>query len=627
MLDAPQEEDELAGKAYDARLMRRLLGYLRPYKRHVLIALVLTMLGAPLALAGPPLVRAAFDLYLAPDPAQPPTGYTLVIKQMAEQFGYGDRAADGLAFIALLFVVANLAAMIVLYAEAFVLQRIGQRIMYDLRNQIFAHLQHLPVRFYDRQPVGRLMTRLTSDVEALNELFSWVVITIFGDVMMILYIVVWMFQVNRRLALVSFLILPLIAALTIWFRLRSRAAYRRVRACTARIGTFLQERITGMSIVQLFNREDDELGTFKLINGAYRRANLKTVFYNAVFFPAVEVIAAVGIALIIWQGGGQVIQGVATLGTLIAFVQLAQLFYEPISDMSEKYNLLQSAMSASERIFQLLDEPIASVAVEKRVAVGKVRGHLEFRHVWFAYQDEEWVLRDVSFTIEPGESVAFVGHTGAGKTTITSLLLRFYELQRGQILLDGVDIRHIDLAELRSNFGVVLQDVFLFSGDIAGNIRLGNTSISDEQLYAAARQVNADGFINKLSRGYASHLHERGTGLSVGQKQLISFARALAFEPRVLIMDEATSSIDTETEHLLREAVQRSMRGRTSLIIAHRLSTVQSVDKIIVIHRGEVREIGTHQALLRARGLYWRLYRLSLQTPHQEALVENVSAD
>jgi ATP-binding cassette subfamily B protein len=607
--------------------MRRLLGYLSPYKHYVLAALALTVLGGPLVVAAPPLVRAAVDLYLLPNPAHPPDGYTLVIKQAAESLSFGEQASSGVAFIALLLVAANLAAMVVLYAEAFVLQRMGQHIMYDLRNQIFAHLQRLPLQYYDRHPVGRLMTRLTSDVEALNELFSSVVIAIFGDATMLLYVVFWMFLVNWRLALASLLILPPMVALTIWFRRRSRTAFRSIRVHVARINTFLQERLTGMSVVQLFNREESELRNFREINDAYRKANVNTIFYNAVFFPAVDIIAATGIALILWYGGGQVVQGVVTLGTVIAFLQMAEMFYEPIGDMSARYNMLQSAMSAAERIFQLLDEPVTIQSPEEPTHVGRVRGRIEFRNVWFAYQDEDWVLKDVSFVVQPGESVAFVGHTGAGKTTITNLLLRFYDLQRGQILLDGIDIRKLDLAELRANFSIVLQDVFLFSGNISSNIRLGNTTISDEQLCEAARQVNADSFINKLGNGYSTDLHERGAGISVGQKQLISFARALAFDPRVLIMDEATSSIDTETEVLLHDAVKRLMAGRTSLVIAHRLSTVQAVNNIIVIHKGEVREFGTHQELLRQRGLYWLLYRLSLYQTHQNELVESFSAD
>jgi ATP-binding cassette subfamily B protein len=616
------EED----KTYDTRLMRRLLGYLWPYKRYVIFALVLTMLGGPLVVAGPPLVKAAVDLYLLPDPAHAPEGYTLLIKQAAETLGFGGQPSSGVAFIALALLTANLAAMFVLYAEAFLLQRMGQHIMFDLRNQIFAHLQRLPLQFYDRNPVGRLMARLTSDVEALNELFSSVVIAFFGDMAMLLYIVFWMFLLDWRLALVALLIMPPLIAVTIWFRLRSRTAFRAVRTHVARISTFLQERITGMPVIQLFNREESELRAFKDINRDYRKANLDAIFYNAVFFPAVDIIVAAGIALIIWYGGGQVLQTVVTLGTVIAFLQMAEMLYEPIGDMSERYNLFQSAMSASERIFELLDEPVTMKSPEEPVPVDPVKGHIEFRNVWFAYQDEDWVLKDVSFVVQPGQSVAFVGHTGAGKTTITNLLLRFYDVQRGQVLLDGVDVRNLELARLRSSFSVVPQDIFLFSEDIASNIRLGNESISDERVRDAARQVNADRFINKLSSGYETGLDERGAGISVGQKQLISFARALAFDPRVLILDEATSSIDTETEVLIHDAVKRLMSGRTSLVIAHRLSTVQAVDNIIVLHKGEVRESGTHQELLRQRGLYWLLNQLSMYQPEHEELVESVPA-
>ena len=610
----------------DTNLLRRLLVYLWPYKRYVIFALVLTMLGGPLVVAGPPLVKAAVDLYLLPDPSHPPEGYTLVIKQAAEMFGFGGRPSSGVAFIALALLAANLAALFVLYAESFLLQRMGQRIMFDLRNEIFAHLQRLPLQFYDRNPVGRLMTRLTSDVEALNELFSSVVIAFFGDMAMLLYIVFWMFLLDWRLALVSLLMLPPLIAVTIWFRLKSRSAFRTVRTHVARISTFLQERLTGMPVVQLFNREERELGTFKSINHDYRKANLDAIFYNAVFFPAVDIIVAAGIALIIWYGGGQVLHAALTLGTVIAFLQMAEMLYEPVGDMSERFNMLQAAMSASERIFELLDEPVTTKSPEQPASLTKVRGQIEFRNVWFAYDEEDWVLKDVSFVVQPAESVAFVGHTGAGKTTITNLLLRFYEVQRGQVLLDGVDVRDIEPAQLRSSFSIVPQDVFLFTEDISRNIRLGNETISDEQVRDAARQVNADGFINKLSRGYETELHERGAGISVGQKQLISFARALAFDPRVLILDEATSSIDTETEMLIHDAVKRLMAGRTSLVIAHRLSTVQAVDKIIVLHKGEVRESGTHQQLLRQRGLYWLLNQLSMyQTDHEE-LVEIASA-
>jgi len=400
-----------------------------------------------------------------------------------------------------------------------------------------------------------------------------------------------------------------------------------VRVRIARINAFLQEHITGMPVVQLLNREAKEMRQFEQINNAHRQANIDTIFYYAVFYPAVEIVGALGIALIIWYGGGQVVRGVATIGTLVAFIQLARNFYEPISDISEKYNILQAAMASSERIFKLLDDPVTIQSPDRPVRPGQARGRIEFRNVWFAYKGEDWILKDVSFIAEPGERVAFVGHTGAGKTTITNLLLRFYDIQRGQIFLDDVDIREMDLEELRANFSIVLQDVFLFSGDIASNIRLGNTRITDERLRHAAREVHAAPFIERLPEGYQAELRERGAGLSVGQKQLISFARALAFDPRVLILDEATSSIDTETEILIRDAVERLMEGRTSLVIAHRLSTIQSVDKIIVMHKGEIREVGRHQDLLASRGLYWRLYQLQFYQDAKRMLNESVADD
>jgi ATP-binding cassette subfamily B protein len=624
MADSHHEE-EVLGKAYDSRLMRRLLRYLRPYKAYALTAFILTVASAPLVLAGPPLTKAAVDLFLAPDPAKPPSGFGLWLKTMADRLGFGSNAYRGVLFITLVFLLANIAAFAVQYGQAIVLQTMGQKIMYDLRKQIFAHLQRLPIVFYDRNPVGRLMTRLTTDVDALNEMFTAGVIAVFGDVAMVFYILIWMFQVNWRLALVSFAILPLLGALTIWFRLGARSAFRQVRVRIARINAFLQEHITGVQVVQLFNREEKEMGRFDQINQAHRQANIDTIFYYAVFYPAVEIIGALGVALIIWYGGGQVVRNVATIGTLIAFVQLARSFYEPISDISEKYNILQAAMASSERIFKLLDEPVTIESPAHPVRLAQPRGHIEFRNVWFAYKDDDWVLKDVSFVARPGERLAFVGHTGAGKTTITNLLLRFYDIQRGQILLDGVDIRELDLKQLRSCFSIVLQDVFLFSGDIAGNIRLGNAAISDEAVRRAAGEVHAAPFIARLSLGYSTDLKERGAGLSVGQKQLISFARALAFDPAVLILDEATSSIDTETEILIRDAVSRLMEGRTSLVIAHRLSTIQSVDRIIVMHKGEVRETGTHQQLLANRGIYWRLYQLQFYQDFKHSLAETVA--
>src|SRR5262245_5043164 len=624
MADSHHEE-EVLGKAYDARLMRRLLRYLRPYKTYALLAFCLTVASAPLGLAGPPLTKAAIDLFIKPDPSKPASRFGLFLGNLAVKLGFGGSPYQGVTFIALVFLLANIAAFAVQYIQGMVLQTMGQKIMYDLRQEIFRHLQRLQITYYDRNPVGRLMTRLTTDVDALNEMFTAGVITVFGDVAMVFYILIWMFRVNWRLALVSFAILPLLGALTAWFRLGARSAFRQVRVRIARINAFLQEHITGMQVVQLFNREEKEMARFDDINQAHRQANIDTIFYYAVFYPAVEIISAIGVGLIIWYGGGQVVRNVATIGTLIAFIQLARAFYEPISDISEKYNILQSAMASSERIFKLLDEPVTIESPADPVSLARPRGEIEFRHVWFAYKDEEWVLKDVSFVARPGERLAFVGHTGAGKTTITNLLLRFYDIQRGQILFDGVDIRDLDLKQLRACFSIVLQDVFLFSGDIAGNIRLGNAAISDEAVQAAAREVHADPFISRLPLGYSTDLKERGAGLSVGQKQLVSFARALAFDPAVLILDEATSSIDTETEILIRDAVERLMEGRTSLVIAHRLSTIQSVDKIIVMHKGEVRETGTHQELLAKRGIYWRLYQLQFYRDFKQTLAPAAS--
>jgi ATP-binding cassette subfamily B multidrug efflux pump len=620
-------EEEVLGKAYDSGLMRRLLRYVKPYKAYAITSFVLTVLSAPLSLAGPPLTKAAVDLFLAPDPNKPPTGFALLLKHAAERAGMGSNAYQGVAFIAIVFVIANIAAFIDLYSQSVVIQTMGQKIMYDLRKQIFAHLQRLPVKFYDTNPVGRLMTRLTTDVDALNEMFTAGVIAIFGDVAMVFYILIWMFRVNWRLALVSFAILPLLAVLTVWFRLGARRVFRQVKIRIARINAFLQEHISGIQVVQLFNREEKEMRRFDEINKAHWKANIDTIFYYAVFYPAVELIGAIGVALIIWYGGGQVVRQVATIGTLIAFIQLARSFYEPISDISEKYSTLQSAMASTERIFKLLDEPVVIESPESPVRMGRARGRIEFRNVWFAYKDDDWVLKDISFIVEPGEKVAFVGHTGAGKTTITNLMLRFYDIQRGQILLDDVDIRLMDLQELRANFSIVLQDVFLFSGDVSTNIGLGNPNISQERIRLASREVHADDFISRLPEGYSSQLRERGAGLSVGQKQLISFARALAFDPAVLILDEATSSIDTETEILIRDAVERMMAGRTSLVIAHRLSTIQSVDKIIVMHKGEIRESGSHQELLAQHGIYWRLYQLQFYQDFKQTFAESVADD
>jgi ABC-type multidrug transport system fused ATPase/permease subunit len=517
---------------------------------------------------------------------------------------------SGLNWISAVYVLTLVAVFGLSYGQTWVMNLMGQKIMYDLRVQIFRHLQRLDVAFFDKNPVGRLMTRVTTDVDALNELFTAGVISIFGDVCTLAGIVITLFLLNYKLAFAIFSVVPLLFLVTFLFKIKVRDSFRRVRTAIARINAFLQENITGTAVVQIFSQEKKQYDRFTKINREHLAANLQSIFYYAIFYPLLELVGALAVALIVWYGGLQVFAGTLTLGALVAFIQYSDRFFRPISDLSEKYTILQSAMASSERIFKLLDTAPSICTPPEPKARAVTRGNVEFKNVTFAYNPGETVLHDVSFTVEPGEKVALVGATGAGKSTIIGLLSRFYDVSKGEILVDGTNIREFDLQGLRQSIGIVLQDVFLFSGTVAENIRLGNRQISDERVQGAADTVHASQFVAKLDKGYETEVGERGSSLSVGQKQLLAFARALAYDPRILILDEATSSIDTETEILIRDALQKLLAGRTSILIAHRLSTVQNADRIIVLHRGRIREMGNHQELLKLKGIYWKLYQL-----------------
>ena len=684
------QEEEILGKAYDSRLMRRLLTYLRPYRWQVAIALVSIIFKSFADVLGPYLVKVAIDRYLAPV-----RGITSGLWSWLSP-----SAPKGIAQISSIYFGLLVLTFVFEFLQTYFMQWTGQKVMFDLRSQIFRHLQQMHVAFYDKNPVGRLVTRVTTDVDALNEMFTSGVVSIFEDLFVLTGILGIMLCMNWKLALITFSVLPFIVIATKIFRDRVRDSYRRIRIAIARINSYLQEHVSGMVVLQLFNRERKAYKRFSEINRSHMDAFKDAILAYAVYYPVVDFFSAVAIASVIWFGGQGVIRGVvsksvsiefnphtlvsfhlvataASLGVLIAFTQYAQRFFRPIMDFSEKYNILQSAMAASERIFKLLDTPvgIVSPAVTKKPAGP---GRIEFDHVWFAYRDvpdaeadkihvgggtkpalsggegsvqgtkssappgdggtgqvqpaADWVLRDVDFSIEPGETIAVVGHTGAGKTTLISLLLRFYDVQKGAIRIDGVDVRDMDLADLRGRFGVVLQDPFLFTGTIGGNIRLGTERIQDEHVEQAAEDVNLGDFIRALPKGFEEEVRERGSTLSTGQKQLISFARALAHNPKILILDEATSSVDTETEFKVRDALGRMVEGRTSLIIAHRLSTVQRADKIIVMHKGQVREMGTHQELLAQRGIYYKLYQLQYKDQEipvgsSQAPQSTVSAD
>ncbi len=596
-------DDDAPPPSYDWRLLRRLLGYLRPHLPAVAAAFALIVAQAGVDLVAPYLTKVAIDRHIAK----------------------GDAA--GLLRVAGLYLLALVVAFAVRFSQNYIMQMTGQRIMQDMRREIFAHLQRLHVGHFDRNPVGRLMTRVTTDVDAVNELFTSGVVTVFGDVFTLLGIMAVMVALDWRLALVTFAVLPPFFALTNWFRRGARESFRETRKWVARINAFLQENLSGMAVVQLFRREERSRDAFAAINRKHYDANMQAIFYYAVFYPAIELLAAVATAFILVYGGGEVLEGAVTLGILVAFIQYSERFWRPISDLSEKFNILQAAMAASERIFGLLDTRPLVVAPPSPLRPAAVDGRVAFEGVWFSYAgggdaapapDESWVLRDVDFGVEAGRSVALVGATGAGKTSLISLLMRFYDVQKGRVTLDGVDVREWDTTRLRSSLALVLQDVHLFSGTIASNIRLGS-DIPIERVRAAAEAVHAHRFIERLPRGYDTEVKERGATLSVGQKQLLSFARALAHDPRVLILDEATSSVDTETEELIRDALRVLLRGRTAIAIAHRLSTVQNVDEILVLHKGRIRERGTHQELLARRGFYWKLYELQYKDQEMPA--------
>ncbi|MBZ5615279.1 MAG: ABC transporter ATP-binding protein/permease [Acidobacteriia bacterium] len=661
------QEEEVLGKAYDGRLMRRLLTYLRPYKLHVAVALAAIILKSGLDVLGPFLTMIAIDKYLA--------------KSANSHSWIGDRLSSapltGIAQIGGLYVGILVLTFVLEFVQTYLMQWTGQKVMFDLRRQIFRHLQHIHVGFFDKNPVGRLVTRVTTDVDALNEMFTAGVVSIFEDVFVLAGIIAIMMNTNWKLALITFAALPLIVYATKIFRDNVRDSYRRIRTAIARINSYLQEAVSGMLVLQLFNREKRAFHKFSDINASHMEAFKDAILAYAVYYPVVEVLSSIAVASIVWFGGTEIIRHVGvsslaiekgqlhllaipmSLGVLVAFMQYAQRFFRPIQDLSEKYNILQSAMAAGERVFRLLDTKIevTSAAVTRQP---QGPGRIEFDHVWFAYgtklaaekpadsssrpgragapvptpalaltqtTEPDWVLRDVNFVLEPGETIAVVGHTGAGKTTLISLLMRFYDVQRGAIRIDGVDIKEMDLDDLRGRFGVVLQDPFLFSGTVEGNIRLGTARIQDADVEQAAEDVNLADFIRTLPGGFKEAVRERGSTLSTGQKQLISFARALAHNPKILILDEATSSVDTETEFRVRDALNRMVEGRTALIIAHRLSTIQRADKIIVMHKGQVREMGSHQQLLAQRGIYYKLYQLQYKDQEMPAGVPPVTAN
>ncbi len=597
------QEEELLGKAYDARLMKRLIRYLQPYRWQVVGAIAVTIIISMLGPLRPLLLKIAIDSYIAK----------------------GD--FNGLTSVILLLVASVIFQAAVQYIQTIITQWIGQKTIYNLRQEIFDRLHLLSLRFFDKNPVGRLVTRLTSDVEVLNELFSSGIVMIFADVFVILWIFLFMFFINWKLSLVVLAVFPLLLIATVIFRKKARETYRDVRLLIAKINSYLNEHVSGVITVQLFGREKKTLTDFESVNRSHADANIRSVFYYAVFFPTIEFLSAVSFALIIWYGGSTImgtktnpLEDVLTLGTLIAFIQYTEMFFRPLRDLADKYNILQNAMASSERVFKLLDDDTIVSQPQDIVHLESVKGEIEFKNVWFAYNDEDYILKDISFHVKPGETVAFVGATGAGKSSITNLITRFYEFQKGEILIDGRDIRTLNGQDLRKHVAIVLQDVFLFSADVLTNITLGDSDISPERAIAAAKTTGADHFINRLPNGYQTQVKERGAILSVGEKQLLSFSRALAYNPSILILDEATSSIDTDSEILIQRAIDKLLEGRTSIVIAHRLSTIQKANNIIVMHKGEIREMGTHSELLALGGIYRTLYEL--QYKEQEIIAE-----
>jgi len=580
------KDDEILGKAYDAKLMRRLLNYVKPYKKYVILAIMLNIIVAAIPSIRPLLSQIAVDDYIA------------------------NKDYNGLLFVCMALFGTLILQAVVQYFLTYYTEYMGQKIIYDLRVQIFSHVQKLALRFFDKTPVGRTVTRVTNDVDSLSEMFSSGIVQVFSDIFVIVWIFIFMFSMSWNLSLVVLIVIPFLFYATFLFRKKVRETYRDVRLHLARLNSYMQEHVTGMNVVQTFAKEKEELKKFSSINNDYKAANIRSVFYYAVFFPVVELLSAITFGLIIWYGGGEVVQSKLTLGVLLAFFQYTEMFWRPVRDLSEKYNILQAAMASSERIFKLLDNDTMIKDPELPVTLQNIRGEIEFKNVCFAYNPGEYVLKNVSFKINPGETIAIVGATGAGKTSIINILTRFYDIEKGSITLDGIDIRTLEKRDLRKYISIVLQDVFLFSGSIKTNINLGNSEITDEKIIEASKTVGAHKFISQLPNGYDEEVKEKGATLSVGQRQLISFARALAHDPQILILDEATSSVDTETEILIQKAIEQLLVGRTSIVIAHRLSTIQNADKIIVMHKGEVKETGTHQELLVKRGIYYKLYQL-----------------